>query len=318
MKPVRWLPCSLGFLLSLIFLPSLSADYKLAVAYYSQGNYQKAIDELAPDMETNPNWEFGHRLIGLSHLALKNNSLAITSLIRAVQLKSTTPSVYIGLAQAYLNLDRFDKCIEALNQGEPFAKDQDRYRLYRLRGSAYFQMKKYPETISDINTAMQSHAGEWNDYWELGVSYYRIEHTEEAVQALTKALAAKPEHAPSAELLGKCYFKQGITALATKQYENALNLFRLSLERNPKDAYTYYNMAEAMLFLKKYAEAEKALLQAITLNTQSSEAHQRLGLVYEKQKKWTQALAAYQKAAAIKPSAGTAEAIKRLKGAKPQ
>jgi tetratricopeptide (TPR) repeat protein len=143
-----------------------------------------------------------------------------------------------------------------------------------------------------------------------------MERMDEAVPALAKALSMKPDHAPTAEMLAKIYFKQGVTALSAKQYETALGLFNKALERNPKDSYIFYNMAEAMLFLKKYADAEKALNQAIVLNPQSAEAHQRLGLVFEKQKKWDQALAAYQKAAEIKPSPAITEAIDRLKAAK--
>jgi tetratricopeptide (TPR) repeat protein len=292
------------------------ADYKLASAYYSQGKYQKAIDEIKADLDANPDYEFGHRLVGLCHLALKNHSLAVTSLTRAVQLKSTTFSTYLGLGQAYFSLERFDKCIEALNQGDQYAKDMDRYRLLRLRGSAYYRMQKFPEAVNDIKAGFQFSVGEWSDYSTLGISYFRMDRLDDSIQALTKALAMKPDHGPSAEFLAKIYFKQGVAALSAKQYENALGLFRKALERNAKDSYIYYNMAEAMLFLKKYAEAEKALDQAIALNPQSSEAHQRLGLVYEKQKKWDLALASYQKAAAIKTTPAITEAINRLKAAK--
>ncbi len=74
----------------------LAADYKQAVAYYMQGRYDRAIQELKPDLDQNPEWEFGHRLAGLSYLKLKNNALAIASLSRAVALKSKAFSTYLG------------------------------------------------------------------------------------------------------------------------------------------------------------------------------------------------------------------------------
>src|SRR5687767_4347005 len=99
----------------LLFLTSsfLHADFKLAVAYYNQGKFDKALEELKPDLEKNPDWEFGHRLAGLCHLGLKSYGQAITELNRAVQLKSTTFSTYMGLAEAYLQQQQHDKVLEA-------------------------------------------------------------------------------------------------------------------------------------------------------------------------------------------------------------
>src|SRR4029434_11356281 len=75
--------------LGALFAGPLRADYKVAVTYYNQGRFDKAIQELKPELDQNPDWEFGHRLVGLSYLSLKNNALAVSSLTRAVQLKST-------------------------------------------------------------------------------------------------------------------------------------------------------------------------------------------------------------------------------------
>jgi tetratricopeptide (TPR) repeat protein len=312
----RLLALLFAFLLVFLFAAVAFGDFKLAVAYYNQGQFQKAINELKPDLEANPDWEFGHRLTGLCYLGLKYHSLAITSLTRAVQLKSTTFSTYLGLGQAYFSLQQFDKCTEALTQGESFAQLADRYKLYKLRGAAYYRTQKYAEAARDLSTALKDNPGEWNDHLELGVSLYNLNRIEEATQAFTRVLAAKPDQNTALEYLAKCYFKQGVAALSGKQYELALNLLTKAAGSNPKDGYIQYNLAEALLFLKKYGEAEKALNQALSLLPQSAEVYQRIGLVYEKQKKWDKALVAYQKANEIKPLPAVAEAIKRLQEAK--
>ena len=109
------------FLLTLVCVQPATADYKQAVAFYNQGQFDKAILELKSDLDRNPDWEFGHRLLGLSYLGLKNNALAVSALSRAVQLKSAVFSTYYGLGQAYFNMQKYDNCIATLNQGEPFA-----------------------------------------------------------------------------------------------------------------------------------------------------------------------------------------------------
>jgi tetratricopeptide (TPR) repeat protein len=91
-----------------------------------------------------------------------------------------------------------------------------------------------------------------------------------------------------------------------------------SREFNDKDGYVHYNTAEVYVFQKKYAEAEKALLQAAPLLPKVPEVFLRLGLVYEKLKKYDQSLTAYRKADELSPSDAIKEAIKRVQEAKKQ
>ena len=89
-------------------------------------------------------------------------------------------------------------------------------------------------------------------------------------------------------------------------------LLRKARDYTPKDGYIYYNIAEACLFQKNFGEAEKALNQALELMPRSAEVFQRIGLVYEKQKRWDLALNAYHKAYDLNPSDGLKEAIARV------
>ncbi len=290
-----------------------AADYKQAVAYYKQGRYDRAIQELKPDLDANPDWEFGHRLMGLCYLNLKNNALAIASLTRAVQLKSTVFATYQGLAQANYNIGRFENCIQALDEGARYAKEpSDQYYLHYLRGSAYYRLEKFQEAAAELTEAVRLRPGDWTSLSQLGICYYNLERQDEAVEALQKALTLKPGHNVTAEFLGKAYFRKGVAALSAKRYPEAIDWFQKARDYMPDNGYVHYNIAEALLFQGKYPEAEKALNQALTLMPRSAEVFQRLGLVYEKQKKWDLAVNAYQKADEINPLPSLKEAIKRV------
>ncbi len=289
------------------------ADYKQAVAYYQQGRYDRALQELKPDLDANPDWEFGHRLAGLCYLNLKNHALAIASLTRAMQLKSTAFATYQGLGQAYYNIDRFDNCVQVLGEGEQFAKQaQDQYYLHYLRGSAYYRLEHFQEAAADLTEAIRLRPTEWTNYSQLGVSYYSLGRYDEAVETLLKALALKPGQITTVEYLGKSYFKKGIAELASKNYDAAIDFLRKAQEATPNDGFIHYNMAEAQLFKGDYVEAEKSLTRALELMPRSAEVFQRLGLVYEKQKKWDLSITAYQKADEINPSDSLKEAIARV------
>jgi tetratricopeptide (TPR) repeat protein len=294
---------------------SAAQDYKQAYAYYRQGQYEKAIQELKPDLDKNPEWEYGHRLTGLCYLGLKNNALAIAELSRAVQLKSTFFATYYGLAQAYFNTDRLDNCIQSLNQGEQYAKDPaDLYNLHHLRGAAHYRQQDYRRAVEDLTSAIRIKQTDWADFSQLGACYYNLERLEEAAQALQKAQALRPGDTFSSGLLGKIYSRQGVAALTAKQYNQAIEALRKAASYAPNDGYVFYNTGEAYLFLDNLAEAERAYHQAVGLLPRSADVLERLGFALEKQKKWAQALSAYQKANEIRPSAGLKDAIARVKG----
>jgi len=313
MKRKAWLAAATLVLVC----PSLFADYKQAVAYYMQGRYDKTIQEIKPDLDQNPDWEFGHRLAGLSYLKLRNNALAIASLSRAVTLKSKAFSTYLGLGQAYFNMQRFENCIEILNQGEPLAAsekepEKERHKLLQLRGYARYQLQQFGEAVSDLQAAIRISGSEWADFSQLGVALYNLKRDDEAIPALLKALAMKAGHTTTAEFLAKAYFRKGVAALSAKTYDQALEWFRKAYDYNPRDGYTHYNMAEAYIFKQNYAEAEKSLNRALEGMPRSAEVFQRLGLVYEKQKKWDLSLSSYQKAYELNQSPGLKEAIDRV------
>jgi tetratricopeptide (TPR) repeat protein len=306
------------FLLAAMCVQPATADYKQAVAYYSQGQFEKAIQELKPDLDRNPDWETGHRILGLCYLKLKNNALAVSALSRAVQLKSTSFSTYFGLGQAYFSMQKYDNCVAALNQGEQFAAkekepEKEKAKLYKFRGSAYFQMGNYDDAAKDLTGAIRVNQSDWSDFFKLGISYIKLNRIDEAIQALEKVLSMKPGDSKTINLLANAYLQKGSTALTGKQYAAALQYLLKARDYDSKNGYIYYNLGEVYLFQKKYPEAEKALSQALDLMPRSMEVFWQMGFVYEKQKKWPLALNAYQKAEQIKSSKEIKDAIARVK-----
>ncbi len=320
--------CSLIAILVLILANVLlvmpvRADYKQALAFYNQKRFDKAIQELKGDLDRNPDWEFGHRLLGLCYLGLDNNALAVSALSRAVQLKSSAFSTYYGLGQAYFNMQKYDNCINILNQGESFAnKEKDpareKAKLYKLRGAAYYRMNRYGDAAEDLTNSLRVDQSDWADFSMLGICYFNLNRLDEAIPALEKALAMKPGQSATADVLGKAYLKKGIAALSAKQYAASTQALLKAKDYDPKDGYIYYNLAESYLFQKKYPEAEKAYLQAADLMPKSLDVFYRMGFVYEKQKKWDLALSAYKRAGEISPSKDIKDAITRVNENKKQ
>lgn len=295
------------------------ADYKQAVAYYEQGDYNRAIQELKPDLDKSPDWEFGHRLLGLCYLNINNNALAVSSLSRAAELKSTAFVTYFGLGQAYFNMKRYNEAISSLNRAELMAAkennpESEKVKVYIIRGTAYYRTNNFSEAVNDLREAVRSSSTDWTLVFMLGASYFNLNHTDEAIQALEKAIALKPGESSVGDILGKAYFKKGIQALSEKQYQDAIQTLRRAKTYDSTNGYINYNLAEAYLFEKRYAEAENELTAAGTRLPDKVGVFTRLGLVCERQNKHDQALKAYKKAYELDPSKELKETVDRVSG----
>ena len=295
------------------------ADYKQAVAYFEQGDYSRAIQELKPDIDKSPDWEFGHRLLGLCYLNLNNNALAVQELTRSAELNSTAFATYFGLGQAYFNMKRYNDAVSALNKAEPLAAkeknpDSEKTKINIVRGTTYYLINNFSEAANDLREAIRADSSDWTLFFMLGASYFNMNRTDEAIQTLEKAIALKPGEASVGDILGRAYLRKGIQSLSEKRYQEAIQTLLKAKTYDPNNGYVSYNLGEAYLFEKRYAEAEKELTTAGAQLPNNAGVLTRLGLVYERQDKHDQALGAYRKAYEISPSQDLKETIDRVSG----
>ncbi|MDR0311546.1 MAG: tetratricopeptide repeat protein, partial [Acidobacteriota bacterium] len=295
------------------------ADYKQAVAYYSQGDYNRAIQELKPDIDKSPDWEFGHRLLGLCYLNINNNALAVQALSRAAELKSTAFATYFGLGQAYFNMKRYNEAVSAFNRAEPLAAKEknpetEKANVNIFRGTAYYRNNNFSEAVNDLREAIRVNSSDWTLFFMLGASYFNLNRTDEAIQTLEKAVALKPGEASVGDILGKAYLRKGVQSLSEKRYQDAVQNLQKAKTYDSKNGYVNYNLAEAYLFEKRYAEAEKELTAAGATLPDNAGVFTRLGLVYERQNKHEQALKSYRRAYELNPSPELKETIDRVSG----
>ena len=246
---------------SVVVRPAL-ADYKQAVAYFEQGDYNRAIQELKPDIDKAPDWEFGHRLLGLCYLNINDNALALNHFRRAEELKSTAFVTYYGQGQAYFNMKRYKDAVSALNKAEQLAAKEknpeaEKARVNILRGTAYYQTNSFSEAINDLREATRNNSSDWAPFFMLGASYFNLNRTDEAIQTLEKAIALKPGDASAGDILGRAYLIKGIQSLSEKRYQEAIQTLLKAKTYNSNNGYVSYNLGEAYLFEKRYAEAER-------------------------------------------------------------
>ncbi|MBI1746563.1 MAG: tetratricopeptide repeat protein [Acidobacteria bacterium] len=303
-----------GMVLWFFMFSPVLAEYQQAIIYYGRGMYEKAIQEIKPEVEAHPNdWEPGHRILGLCYVKTKKYPQAIAALSKAVQLKSPVFSTYMGLAIAYWESNQASRVAGVLTEGERLAKSNDeRYELFHWRGSANYRQKQYAAAIKDLTEALRLRQGDVSDYSQLGLAHYYANHYDDAITTLTKALSMKAGDTSLQEALTRSYQKRGAAHLKDKHYARAVEDLSKAISYNSKDGSTYYNLGLSQLFLNQYDQAESSFTRAAELLSGNADPYQQLGYVYEKRKQYDKALDAYKKAYGLNKSPGLKASIARV------
>jgi len=97
------------------------------------------------------------------------------------------------------------------------------------------------------------------------------------------------------------YAQLGIQAQEKGDYEEAINLFKKSIELNEGYYKAWLNLGACYLKLSILNEAEKVLHQSVTLNPSDYSAHNNLGIVYSKLNKPEMAIKEFLMAIKLNP-----------------
>ena len=92
-------------------LSMAQGDFQKGVSYYKQGQYSKAITEFEQIVESSPDYESGHRILGDCYLKTKNYNKAITAFRNALRIKNDDYFSYHGLALAHYNTGAYQTMV---------------------------------------------------------------------------------------------------------------------------------------------------------------------------------------------------------------
>lgn len=100
----------------------------------------------------------------------------------------------------------------------------------------------------------------------------------------------------------KASFEGARAALASKNYDEAIRLFKEAAEKDPTQHVIYANLADAYSQSRKYDDAAEAYKKAIELKPDESAYYNNLGIVYGNAGKIDEASQNLQKAAELNPA----------------
>lgn len=307
---VAWMLVALCFA---AFTAETLADYKTAISLFKRQKYRDALKELQPDVSRNPDWEFGHRLAGLCYFYLKEYDNAIRAFERAAELKSTEPSVYLGLAESYYQTGKLDQALAALEKGKAgYTKKADHYNYDRIRAFVLYKQKKFADAAGAIVSAFEHQAGTSQDWLVLGISYYMTGQDTQARQALSTALQMDRSLTSAQVYLDRLAVREAENALKSKNYAQARDGFQAILQQRPDDNALRFNLALAEIGLKNWAGAEALLRPMEPAYAGSFRYYYFHAYVLENLGKNEEAEKSYRKALQLNNDAQAKEGLQRV------
>jgi tetratricopeptide (TPR) repeat protein len=291
------------------------ADWDSAVSNYKQQKYRQAISDFQKVADDHPDFANTYYYIGLSHFRIKEYGKAIVALDKYLELAEkgggkADPAARAALGRAYLITEDLQKAVTTLTIATQQITD-DATNFYYL-GVAYQKLNQNDKAIAAYESALKLSPKEVNTLDQLTrlllARAIQSGTPADFQAAITRAeqLRLVRDDADTATLLGSAYLGAGDFAKASVHLAKVV-------EAKPQDGNGWFNYGLSLSRSKQFPKAETALVKATTLSATNADAFAELGYVEESLKKYKEALAAYEKANALRPDPQLQEAIDRVK-----
>jgi tetratricopeptide (TPR) repeat protein len=258
--------------------PSDQLLVDLAIAYFQNEQYEKALDPLQRVVAHASNNVGAYHMLGKTYFMLGNFEQAGASLQQALRLAPNDYDVSYTLGLAYLK----ERQIEAATRiyDRMFQKLGDRPQLHVLVGRAYRETGFLSEAIAEFNKAANLDPKFPRVHYYLGLTYLLkdgVNRLDEAEGEFKVELAAHPQ-----EFFANYYL--GITATVERNWQVAIEYLEKASQIQPDNPDPYFFIGQAFQGVGKHEQAIAAFKKSIALNPnlkhndyQVSNAHYRLG-----------------------------------------
>lgn len=182
-------------------------------------------------------------------------------------------------------------------------------------------LKRDKEAITIIDHVLGLKPNRANLWYLRGMVLWRLQQSEEAIEALDQALNLLADKADSQHINERAWFIKGLALYSLQRYQEALIAFDQALVLlDPTDsraADAWFHKGRAFFVLDRYEEALEAFDQALTIdpkNDHAADVYYPKGLALFYMNRYEEALAAFDQKLAIDPTEGLATDAYYYKG----
>jgi len=315
---------------------AVRADWDAGVAAFKSGNYNEAAKQFQAFVDERPDVFQGHYMLGQSLAKLNRNQEALAHLKKAIELDPNNVGVQLILGKVYLEVGQYADAAAILGKIDssslPAAQQSAVHQMLAL---ALEKSGDSGRALGQLAQAAKAKPNDANVQYQYGAAALRAGDTATAVSALGKAASLEPNDPDKLNAYAQALVRVGRTSrgnaktqayqkaaqagaqlvaldpsydnlmllagaqLGAKQYDGALSTLQQAARKNPSDWLPLFYMGQAYTQKENYSSAEQSLASATSKASSAkdkSTINSQLGFVYEKQKRYDEAIAAYRTA----------------------
>src|SRR5208282_984934 len=280
MCKIVWL---LAALLCVTLLNAQTPTPSDAQALERQGKLPEAAEAWKAITAYNPRDAAAFASWGVVLSRLGNHPDAASAYRKALALNPNLPGIQLNLGLAEFKQGRFPEAIPPLRAA--LAADSHSVQARTLLGLSYYGTQRFAEAARYLKVAAHMLMGEALD---------GLERPADAIAEFQAAVKAAPREPGVHFGLGFLYWKSG-------QYDQAKTEFETELSIDPGYAQALAYLGDVELKMNDLEKALVLLKRAVDARDDIRIAYADMGSIYGQQKKYEEALAAYQRAVKLDP-----------------
>ncbi len=306
---------------------------RLGQAYQLNGEISDAIEQYERATQINADYVQARQSLANLHEQLGALDKAVHEYEVLARLRPT-PASLGELGRLYVALERYDEAIDAYN-GMLDASDEDQDKIHILLARLYANAERYDEAIAECHkvlTTTAENGPKVEAYSILGSLYLMLDQPEDALPALTAAIAIREDHRDALYWLAMTYDQMDQPSSAAdvlkrllvldptdhraqntlgylyaqngERLDEADALVRSALEAEPANPAYLDSLGWVRYKQERFADAIKLLEQAATHDPENVEILDHLGDAYVRAGKTERAVSLWRQALELAPENG--------------
>ncbi len=270
-----------------------SATRELGNLLQGLGRFDEAIFWHSVALDSQPNLGEIFFQIGRLYIKEQNWDEAISYLQRALEYNPNSALINSQLAQVYGQLGKRDAEIKFWYQAVKIDPELVTAQGYYKLAKAFEQQRKVSEAIFCYERASNHGENLIPAHYDFAEICLRQGKLEQAISCYQKILKQEPQEA-------KAHYKIGTIYLQQKQHDAAIDQFRQTIKNAPEYPWAYRDLVKTFLLLQRWDEAIATCYAIINLVEEYPWVYVQLGNALREKGRITDAVAAFQKACALR------------------